>query len=296
MVGRERAGRLPGAGAGRKIPRSPRPEKPSEPASAVPPPALLALVSDLHANLEAVDAAWADLDAAGVPEVLCLGDVIGYGASPREVIERVRQRCAVCLLGNHDAALLDDREALGFNERALQAIDFSRRALDPEQESNWPLWDWLGGLVPAMAVDPGAGGEEISLVHASPRSPLMEYLLPNAGSRADRLAANFAAADHRLTFFGHTHHPGWFAEGDPEFHRAEGDGAELVLEPDRRYLINVGSVGQPRDGDPRLAFALYDGGTVRWRRLAYDNEAARRRILAAADLPDSLGDRLLAGR
>jgi diadenosine tetraphosphatase ApaH/serine/threonine PP2A family protein phosphatase len=256
---------------------------------------LIALISDLHANLEALEACFADLDSLGVERVACLGDVVGYGASPREVVELVRQRCAVCLLGNHDAALLDDREALGFNERALQAVDFSRRALDPEQERNWPIWDWLGELVPAMAVDPGDDAEEIQLVHASPRDPLAEYLMPGMGRTPEKLQANFEAADHRLTFFGHTHHPGWFAEGDG-FVRAQEAGDELRLEAGRRYLINVGSVGQPRDGDPRLGYALYDGATVRWRRVEYDVEAARRRILEAEGLPDSLGDRLLVGR
>ncbi len=256
---------------------------------------MIALISDLHANIEALEAAFADLDALGVERIVCLGDVIGYGASPREVVELVRARCQVCLLGNHDAALLDDREAFGFNERALTAIDFSRRALDPEQERNWAIWDWLGELVPAMAVNPGNGDEEIQLVHASPRDPLAEYLMPGVTKTPEKLKANFDAADHRLTFFGHTHHPGWFAEG-AEFARATDDNDRLVLEPDRRYLINVGSVGQPRDGDPRLGYALFDGQTVRWRRVEYDVAASRRRILDADGLPDSLGERLLAGR
>ncbi len=290
-----RAGSCSKAGGGG---RYPAPATRITPLEARPPPhhaALIALISDLHANIEALETAFADLDAMGVDRVACLGDVIGYGASPREVVEVVRARCQVCLLGNHDAALLDDREAFGFNERALQAVDFSRRALDPEQERNWPIWDWLGELVPAMAVNPGNGDEEIQLVHASPRDPLAEYLMPGLGKTPEKLAANFAAADHRLTFFGHTHHPGWFAEGDP-FVRATEDQDVLELEADRRYLINVGSVGQPRDGDPRLCYVLYDGKTVRWRRLEYDVAASRRRILDAEGLPDSLGERLLAGR
>ncbi len=278
--------------------RYPAPATRIAPLEANPPPApraLIALISDLHANIEALEAAFADLDQLGVEAVVCLGDVVGYGASPREVVELVRERCQVCLLGNHDAALLDDREAFGFNERALQAVDFSRRALDPEQERNWPIWDWLGELVPAMAVNPGNGAEELQLVHASPRDPLAEYLMPGADKTPDKLAANFAAADHRLTFFGHTHHPGWFVEGAP-FRRAMDGHDTLEIEDGRRYLINVGSVGQPRDGDPRLGYALYDGKTVRWRRVEYDVASARRRILAADGLPDSLGERLLAGR
>lgn len=289
---------MPASAGRRKILRSGGEENPwgNRPHLAPPvPPALIAFLSDLHANLEALETALADLDALGVGRVVCLGDVVGYGASPREVVQRVRERCPICLLGNHDAALLDDREAFGFNERALQAVDFTRLALDPEREENWPIWDWLGGLVPAMTLEPGNGDEAVQLVHASPRDPLAEYLMPGAERQGDKLRANFAAAAHRLTFFGHTHHPGWFAEDGP-FERAPDDGAPLRLEAGRRYLINVGSVGQPRDGDPRLGYALFDGETVRWRRVAYDVESARRRILAAAGLPDSLGERLLAGR
>ncbi len=254
---------------------------------------MIALVSDLHANVEAFEAALRDIDPFSVESVVCLGDLVGYGASPREVLTLARDRCAFSLLGNHDAALLDDQDAAGFNERALLAIDWTRRTLDPEKEENWDLWDWLGSLVPAMVAP--FYGEDVGFVHASPCQPLQEYLMPNAHKRPDQLAANFAAAETRITFFGHTHHPGSFVEGEA-FVRAEGEDAVLVIDPKRRYLINVGSVGQPRDGDPRLGYALFDGETVRWRRISYDHGATRNRILQAQGLPDSLGDRLLQGR
>jgi diadenosine tetraphosphatase ApaH/serine/threonine PP2A family protein phosphatase len=256
--------------------------------------AVIAFISDLHSNREALDAAFQDLDGQGVDSVVCLGDIIGYGADPKHVVRLTMERCAVALQGNHDAALLDDRDALGFNERALRAIDWTRKALDPEKEEHWPLWDWLGSLVPAMELDPGNGTEAVQIVHASPREPLSEYLMPGTSASDDRLRANFKAVEHRLAFYGHTHHPGWFAEGDG-FARAEGDEPVLKLEPERRYLINVGSVGQPRDGDPRLCYALFDGETVRWRRVAYDHETASRRIRESG-LPESLAARLLVGR
>ena len=205
-----------------------------------------------------------------------------------------KARCAVSLQGNHDAALLDDQEALGFNERALRAVDWTRQALDPELEENWPFWDWLGGLVPSMELSPGNGAEAVQIVHASPREPLSEYLMPGMDADDFRVQANFAASEHRITFYGHTHHPGWFVEGEA-FQKAQGDVPELTLEDGRRYLINVGSVGQPRDGDPRLCYALFDGATVRWRRVVYDHEAASRRIRESG-LPESLAARLLVGR
>jgi len=254
---------------------------------------VIAFLSDLHANLEALEVALQDLDQRGVEHLVCLGDVVGYGASPREVIELVRSRFEACLQGNHDAALLDDQDAFGFNERALAAIDWTRRELDPEKEEHWPLWDWLGALTPSMELEiPGA--ESVQIVHASPREPLTEYLMPTLAADGERVQANFAAAEHRVTFFGHTHHPGYFAEGEAYCRAASVDNL-LELDPERRYLINVGSVGQPRDGDPRLAYALFDGKTVSWQRLDYPKEAASDRIQQAG-LPESLAARLLVGR
>lgn len=254
---------------------------------------MIAFISDLHSNLEALDAALRDVAAHHPSAIVCLGDIVGYGASPREVIQRTREVCQVVLQGNHDAALLDDRDAAGFNERALRAIDWTRATLDAEREENWPLWDWLGSLVPSMEIRLD-GGEMLHLVHASPRHPLAEYLMPNFGPENERIAGSFAAARQRLTFYGHTHHPGWFAEG-VAFERAVDNDAVLNLEPERRYLINVGSVGQPRDGDPRLCYALFDGASVRWRRIPYDHQSASRRITEAG-LPASLAERLLVGR
>ncbi len=255
---------------------------------------MIAFLSDLHSNLEALETALADLDELGVDRVVCLGDVIGYGAAPREVCKIAMERFRITLQGNHDAALLDDQSARGFHERALRAIDWTRRALDPELEQNWPIWDWLGQLVPSMELEPN-GSEAVQIVHASPVEPLSEYLMPNLPADHPRLRANFAAAQHRLTFYGHTHHPGWFAEG-AAFVPAQGHDVVLDLEAGRRYLINVGSVGQPRDGDKRLAYVLFDGDSVRWRRLDYDVHKASQRIAAEPELPETLGSRLLVGK
>ncbi len=256
---------------------------------------MIAIVSDLHANFEAVDAVFRDIDTQSVDAVVCLGDVVGYGASPADVMRKVMERCELTLLGNHDAAVLDDRQAYGFHERALLAVDWTRRALDPELEANHAFWDWMGELRPEAVYEKGS--IRFQMVHASPREPLAEYLLPNMPPSNERLLANFEAATERVTFYGHTHHPGLFQESrpfaKPDFaNHAE---AKITLEPDRQYLVNVGSVGQPRDRDARACYALFDGETVRWRRVAYDFEAAARRILAAG-LPESLAQRLFVGR
>jgi predicted phosphodiesterase len=255
---------------------------------------LIAFISDLHANAQALEVALNDIAKQNVSQIVCLGDVVGYGASPAKVCKSIMEHCPVTLQGNHDAALLDDLCARGFHERALQAIDWTRHSLDPELEEYWPLWDWLGALVPSMELDPGFG-EPLQIVHASPCEPLSEYLLPNLPVDHKRLKANFAEAHHRLTFFGHTHHPGFFTPG-AEFIRTTSGASTFELKPDLPYLINVGSVGQPRDGDPRLCYALYDGESIRWRRLKYDNQGAAQSIFDAEGLPNSLGERLLVGR
>ena len=254
---------------------------------------MIAFISDLHSNLEALEVALHDIESQGVDTIVCLGDVIGYGASPFEVCKLVQEKCSVTLQGNHDAALLDDQDAIGFNERALRAIDWTRQKLDPEKEEHWPIWDWLGSLVPSMELAPN-GFEAMQIVHASPREPLAEYLMPTLAANSERVVANFKAAHHRLTFYGHTHHPGWFEEGEA-FQKATGHDATLNLKADKRYLVNVGSVGQPRDSDPRLCYVLFDGETLRWRRLEYDNTKAATRIQEAG-LPDTLAARLLVGR
>jgi len=254
---------------------------------------LIAFISDLHSNQEALETALHDIESLGVDTVVCLGDVIGYGASPYEVCRLVQEHCSVCLQGNHDAALLDDQDAIGFNERALRAIDWTRQKLDPEKEQHWPIWDWLGALVPSMELSPD-GFESMQIVHASPREPLAEYLMPTLAGNSERVVANFKAAHHRLTFYGHTHHPGYFEEGQG-FEKAIGHDAILKPKADKRYLVNVGSVGQPRDGDPRLCYLIFDGECLRWRRLDYDHQKAATRIQEAG-LPDTLAARLIVGR
>ncbi|MCX8228837.1 MAG: metallophosphoesterase family protein [Planctomycetota bacterium] len=254
----------------------------------------IAFISDLHANLEALERVLEDVAGQNVDQVVCLGDIVGYGASPAEVCRLTMEHSDLTLQGNHDAALLDDIHARGFNERALKAVDWTRKAMDPELEEYWAIWDWLGGLSPNMEL-PISATDSVQLVHASPRDPLAEYLLPNLPQNHRRLLENFEQAHHRVTFFGHTHHPGAFATRTP-FYRAQGEEDQLALREDHSYLINVGSVGQPRDGDPRLCYVIFDGEVVRWRRLVYNHEAAAERIYAAEGLPNTLGERLLVGR
>jgi diadenosine tetraphosphatase ApaH/serine/threonine PP2A family protein phosphatase len=237
-----------------------------------------AIVSDVHGNLEALDAVLADV-AGRVDAILCLGDVVGYGADPRACIERLAERAQVITAGNHEhgvAGLLD----LGwFNAYARAAAEWTRERLDDDHRS------YLAALPLVAQVD------DATLVHASPDHPgEWDYLV----SAEDGFRA-FAAFTTRLCFVGHSHRPGVWSLGSTGPAWIPG-AADIDLEHGRRYIVNVGSVGQPRDRDSRAAYALWDteGGTVVIRRVPYDVGAARRKIVAGG-LPQYLADRLAWG-
>jgi diadenosine tetraphosphatase ApaH/serine/threonine PP2A family protein phosphatase len=249
-----------------------------------------ALISDLHSNLEALTVALRDIDRREVRDVVCLGDVIGYGASPRECLSLVMERCRFTLLGNHEQAAMYYPE--DFNPKARAAIDWTRATLnapDRPRAENFRLWGFLGDL-PEVVRDDGA-----LYSHGSPRDPLREYVLPRDVRNAPKMAAIFSRIDRRVSFIGHSHVPGVFTE-DGRFVSPTAIEGRFPLPRDGRSLVNVGSVGQPRDGDPRLSYVLYDGESVEFVRLPYDAEAAAARIRATGVLPEFLASRLLSGR
>jgi diadenosine tetraphosphatase ApaH/serine/threonine PP2A family protein phosphatase len=238
-----------------------------------------AVLSDVHANVPALEAVLAAARAAGADRVLCLGDVVGYGAEPGPVLDRLGEAGAVVVAGNHDRAVAGRMDLDWFNDLARAAAEWTAEVLSPAHLR------YLDAL-PLSRQEAGA-----TLVHASP-ADAGDW--PYVTTAAEAAAALRASATP-LAFIGHTHVPGWFAPGGPApLHRGPG---RLDLDPARRYLVNAGSVGQPRDGDPWASYALWDlgGAWVEIRRVAYDAGEARRRILAAG-LPARLGDRLLRGR
>ena len=237
----------------------------------------IAVLSDIHANLPALDAVLA---ATGtVDAVWHLGDVVGYGPEPDAVVDRLRAIGATGVKGNHDAAAAGGSEIDWFNPDARRAMEWTRAAIGKGTAA------WLSAL-PATAQIDGT-----TLVHGSPREPIWEYVTSVPVARA-----NLAALVTRIGLHGHTHLPVAFVEDDGRLEVVSpSDGSVLELRG-RRALINPGSVGQPRDGDPRSSFLVLDteADTVTWGRTAYDIEAVQA-AMRAAGLPASLAARLGVG-
>jgi diadenosine tetraphosphatase ApaH/serine/threonine PP2A family protein phosphatase len=238
----------------------------------------IAIFSDVHANLEALEAVLAEIERRAPERVVCLGDIVGYGASPNECLERVRRRCDLVLLGNHDAAASGGPEVARFNIYARLAAEWTSKTLTREHR------EYLQRL-PLTSSQEG-----YFLVHASPACPRdWEYLL-------DRFDAEpqFHYFTEPVCFIGHTH--------QPAVYMADPGGCKSLalsngtLDPNRRYIVNVGSVGQPRDHDARACFVMYheSAGSIEYVRVPYDIDGAQAKI-RAAQLPEVLAARLATG-
>jgi putative phosphoesterase len=226
----------------------------------------VAFLSDIHANLPALEAVLEHARDEGFDESYALGDIVGYNGQPNEVIDRLRKANVECVLGNHDWAATDG-QPVGFNPFATRGVEYSRQALGPEQRA------WLAALPRERVVQ--RDDARIVMLHGSPRDPLMEYVFP--GSPTWLLEELADAADNPdVLAMGHTHLP-------------------MRLEHGTLFL-NPGSVGQPRDGDPRASYCVLDtaGLATEFHRVSYDVEAAARAVQAAG-LPDFLWQRLLRG-
>ena len=246
----------------------------------------LALISDLHSNLEAVDAVLRRIDSLGVKEIACLGDVVGYGADPLPVTKLVMQRCKWTIQGNHDWGLFHELD--DFNPLARDALFYTRNQLRPSlwRPGRRAAWEFLRTL-PERMQDHG-----FLFCHGSPRDPVMEYVLKSDGFlEPDKMQQIFALLD-RPCFVGHTHWPG-VHRGDYRFTQATDD--QRVFQLDGPCVVNVGSVGQPRDGDPRASFAVVDGNRVEIHRVPYDFRRTQAKILAAG-LHPALAERLARGK
>jgi diadenosine tetraphosphatase ApaH/serine/threonine PP2A family protein phosphatase len=240
-----------------------------------------AILSDIHANLEALQAVCGVAGQHCIDRWICLGDIVGYGADPKACLEQVRRLTDQTLLGNHDAAAVGLVDLDYFNQHARQAAIWTADQLAPSER------DYLAALPLTRSF-----GDAL-FVHAEPRCPgHWKYVW----SRADAMDA-LNATDARFCFVGHSHHPFACIQDRNQVEMAGIPAEAIAIEKDRRYLINVGSVGQPRDGDSRSCFLIWDdeSQTLEFVRVAYDIGAAQRKILAAG-LPPALALRLGSGR
>jgi predicted phosphodiesterase len=238
----------------------------------------IAILSDLHANLEATQAVLADANERGCTDYICLGDVVGYNANPRECLEIIQKMSCPIVKGNHDEQASLDESSRDFNALAEMAINWTRQQLTDADKQ------WLRDLPLSREV------RDFTIVHATLDSPGQWGYVFNTLDAA----ASFPSQNTTVCFFGHTHVAGAFVRDDG-VKRVKVD--ELTIEPTKKYFINTGSVGQPRDGDWRAAYCIYDldKNVVEQRRVKYDLATAQEKIIKAG-LPRLLAERLKLGR
>ena len=248
-----------------------------------------AVISDIHANLEALEVVIDHIDTQGVDRIICLGDILGYGPSPLECVEIVADRCEWSLMGNHDFGVV--YEPTNFNLAAEQAAYWSRVQFETQEDREHAArhWDFLSRLRVRVTWD------SFLCVHGTPRRPINEYLFPeDALNSPVKMQQIFELVD-RYCLVGHTHVPGVFTD-EPDFYPPDDLDGVYKLRDDEKAIINPGSVGQPRDLDPRASYAIVEDDCVRFFRLEYDIEAVVSRIRAIPELLDWLGERLYEGR
>jgi predicted phosphodiesterase len=242
---------------------------------------LIAVVSDIHGNRHAFEAVLDAIESTDCSEMWCLGDIVGYGADPDACVDLARRHAAVCLAGNHDLGVRGDLPLEEFSRGAALAASWTQATITAETRRY------------LMKLNPTNLEEPVGLYHASPRDPVWEYVLSPLQAE---LCLDVQA--HRVCLIGHSHIALSFSrfEGAPSSGQTHAAGQELDLRTGE-WLINPGSVGQPRDGDPRAAWIELDTGnwTVKYRRTEYDIAGAAAAIRAAR-LPDSLAERLSFGQ
>ncbi len=276
---------------------------------------MYAIVSDIHGNLEAFSVVLDEIERRGITEVICLGDVVGYGPNPMECLDLVIAKCKVSLMGNHDFAVF--YEPFNFNSGAEQACFWTRRQFEQDSDitRRASRWRFLGNLPVRIRTN------DYIAVHASPRRPINEYIFPDdIYTNPTKFVSIFERVE-KLCFVGHTHVPGVFLEG-PDFYSPDELDYRFEI-TDEKAIINVGSVGQPRDRDPRSSFVIVHDGKadfgngkgggggsgsgpkpsggpqtphIEFVRLPYDVDTTVKKVEAISELDNFLGTRLLDGR
>lgn len=255
-----------------------------------------AVISDIHGNASALRTVLKDIDTRKIERIICLGDIIGYGPDPLECTDMVRQRCEWSLMGNHDFGVL--YEPTNFNPGAESAAFWTREQFDkePDEKIRAERYDFLGKLRVRVVETPPGGTFPVLAVHGSPRRPINEYIFPDDAMNApDKMQAIFDRVD-RLAIVGHTHVPGVFTD-EPDFYPpGELGDSSYKFVGGEKAVVNVGSIGQPRDHDPRASYAILHSDRIEFVRIEYDIDATARKIKSIPQLADWLGDRLYEGR
>ena len=249
---------------------------------------MFAIVSDIHSNLEALTTVLAEIEQRGVEHIVCLGDIVGYGPNPMECLDLVRQRCRAALMGNHDFAVF--YEPYNFNTGAESACFWTRSVFDkdPDRVRRADRWKFVGNLPVRVKTN------DFVAVHASPRRPINEYIFPDDIYTNPGKFVSIFERFEKLCFVGHTHVPGVFLEG-PDFYSPDELDYKFELS-DEKAIVNVGSVGQPRDRDPRSSFVVVHDTHIEFVRLTYDVDTTVKKVAENPALDNFLGTRLLDGR
>ncbi|MBC8184580.1 metallophosphoesterase family protein [candidate division KSB1 bacterium] len=239
-----------------------------------------AIISDIHSNLEALTSVLEQIEKEQVDKTYCLGDIVGYGPNPNECIELIRKNCDMILTGNHDYACVEPSELVYFNRFATQAVNWTIDQITKENLrflSNFTFKKILNNII---------------YTHANPHTPeTWEYILS-----IDEAIFNFSQFTEHICFIGHSHQPITYIEDEKQKYTFDEE-REIALQPNCRYIINVGSVGQPRDNNPASAFGVFDTSTETYEliRTGYNVEKTHKKMIEAG-LPEFLADRLLTGR
>lgn len=259
-----------------------------------------AIVSDIHANAEALRTVLHDIESRGITDIICLGDVVGYGPEPLACVDLVRERCRWCLMGNHDYAVL--YEPTSFNPAATASAYWTRDQFDaePNEHLRRERYEFLGRLR-VRVIDAIGGETPVLAVHGSPRKPINEYIFDSdPRDKPDKMDSIFRRVD-RTALVGHTHVPGVYTD-EPDFYKPDELGENgYVVNENEKAIVNVGSIGQPRDGDPRASYVVYhaeNGSPARFEfvRVAYEISKTVELMRRIPELTPWLADRLFEGQ
>lgn len=253
----------------------------------------VAVISDVHSNLEALNAVLADLQQRGIKTIINLGDSVGYGPDPLACVDLLQKNCAINLCGNHDYSVLHQID--GFNPVARAAVEYVRGLMTPAPDETDPhklrRWEFLQNLQPLYEAAP------FEFMHGSPRQPITEYVLPSDPELDPfKLDGIFRAMGQLCALIGHTHYPGIVEEGGESFIAVSKLTDNTYHLSGRKAIINVGSVGQPRDNDIRAGYVIIHHQQITWHRVHYEVAQTIRKINSQPKLDDNSASRLLIGK